>query len=95
MSDINLKDLTRRKFMKTMLLAGTAAAIDWSGLGALAGTVPDKRNFPVVVIGAGLGGLVSAAYLAKYGFPVTLIEQHNIPGGYAIGGDNYSVWNPV
>jgi len=83
MSDINFKDLTRRKFMKTMLLAGTAAAIDWSGLGALAGTVPDKKSFPVVVIGAGLGGLVSAAYLAKYGFPVTLIEQHNIPGGYA------------
>ncbi|MFC1884277.1 phytoene desaturase family protein [Thermodesulfobacteriota bacterium] len=40
-------------------------------------------DYPVVVIGAGLGGLASAVYLAKAGFPVTLIEQHNIPGGYA------------
>jgi prolycopene isomerase len=69
--------------MQTLLVASSAAAIDWTGIGALASGNMDKKNFPVVVIGAGLGGLVSAAYLAKYGFDVTLLEQHRIPGGYA------------
>jgi len=36
-----------------------------------------------VVIGAGLGGLSAAAYLAKNGFRVDLFERHNTPGGYA------------
>ena len=38
---------------------------------------------PTVVIGAGLGGLCCGALLAKQGVPVTLVEQHNKPGGYA------------
>lgn len=37
----------------------------------------------IIVIGAGLGGLVSGAKLAKEGKKVLLIEQHNIPGGCA------------
>ncbi len=78
---------SRRKFLKTTLMAGSAAAVDWTGFGALASTIKDKGDYPVVVIGAGLGGLVSAAYLAKYGFKVTLIEQHEIPGGYATSFD--------
>jgi len=77
----------RRKFIKTLLMASSAAAIDWTGFGALAGSIPDKNKFPIVVIGAGLGGLVSAAYLSGYGFDVTLIEQHSIPGGYATSFD--------
>ncbi|MFC1889335.1 phytoene desaturase family protein, partial [Thermodesulfobacteriota bacterium] len=36
-----------------------------------------------VVIGAGLGGLTAAAYLAKNGFDVNLFERHHTPGGYA------------
>ena len=79
----NNKHISRRGFLKTILMASGAAAIDWTGFSALAAGVPDKKNFPIVVIGAGLGGLVSAAYLSKYGFDVTLIEQHDIPGGYA------------
>ncbi len=59
--------ISRRKFIKTLAMAGSAAAIDWTGFSALAATVKDKVNYPVVVIGAGLGGLVSAAYLSKYG----------------------------
>ena len=35
------------------------------------------------MIGAGLGGLVSAAILSRFGFDVTLMEQHSVPGGYA------------
>ena len=37
----------------------------------------------VVVIGAGIAGLTSAAILSKQGFSVTLIESHNQSGGCA------------
>jgi len=40
-----------------------------------------KRD--VVVIGAGLGGLSAAAYLAKSGKRVLVLEHHAVPGGYA------------
>ena len=41
------------------------------------------EKFDVVVIGAGLGGLSSAAYLAKAGKKVLILEHNPIPGGYA------------
>lgn len=41
------------------------------------------QNHPTVIIGAGLGGLCCGALLAKQGVPVTIIEQHSKPGGYA------------
>ena len=70
-----------------MLMAGAAAALDWTRIEALAANIKNKGNYPIVVIGAGLGGLVSAAYLVKHGFPVTLLEQHSLPGGYATSFD--------
>ncbi len=39
----------------------------------------------VVVIGSGIGGLVAASMLARYGFSVLLCESHTIPGGSAHG----------
>jgi prolycopene isomerase len=77
------KGISRRSFLKILFMSGSAAMIDWTELGLFASEIEDKKKFPIVVIGAGLGGLVSAAYLAKSGFSVTLIEQHSIPGGYA------------
>ncbi len=74
---------SRRHFLTTLLMASGTAAINWTGMKALASSIPEKERIPVVVIGAGLGGLVSAAYLSQYGFDVTLLEQHSIPGGYA------------
>lgn len=40
----------------------------------------------VIIIGAGFGGLASAALLAKQGFDVTVVEKNEQPGGRA------SVW---
>lgn len=46
--------------------------------------MPDiLRDDPVLVIGAGIGGLVSALLLAARGVPVTLVEQATGPGGKA------------
>jgi len=41
-----------------------------------------STHFDVIVIGAGMAGLVCAARLAKAGKKVLLLEQHNIVGGY-------------
>ncbi len=42
-----------------------------------------QSNSRVVVIGAGVGGLTTAALLAKAGVDVTLLEAHVYPGGCA------------
>ncbi|MEZ4611310.1 MAG: NAD(P)/FAD-dependent oxidoreductase [Caldilineaceae bacterium] len=42
-----------------------------------------SEQFDVVVIGAGLGGLSAATYLAKAGRRVLVLEHHTVPGGYA------------
>ena len=41
------------------------------------------KDYDVVVIGAGLGGLSAAAFLTKDGKRVLLLERQNVPGGYA------------
>ncbi len=41
------------------------------------------NNYDVLVIGAGNGGLVAAATCANKGLKTLLIEQHNVPGGFA------------
>ncbi len=43
----------------------------------------DTQDHQAVVIGAGLGGLTCGALLAKHGVPVTIVEQHSKPGGFA------------
>jgi len=42
-----------------------------------------NESFDVVVIGAGNGGLTAATTLAINGVNILLLEQHNLPGGYA------------
>jgi prolycopene isomerase len=64
---------------------GTAVTeFDWTRATALADGIRSKSDFPTVVIGSGLGGLTVAAYLARCGFPVTVLEQRDEPGGYAV-----------
>jgi phytoene dehydrogenase-like protein len=41
------------------------------------------QKFDVIIIGAGLGGLSAATYLAREGLEVLLLERHIVPGGYA------------
>lgn len=49
----------------------------------LAAKITHKDKYPVAIIGAGLGGLMAGACLAKNGFPVTLYEKYHKLGGYA------------
>lgn len=82
MKELFDKSISRRNFLRAIAAAISATAIDWSKIEALASTVEPKSDYPVVVIGAGLGGLIAATYLAKNDFPVTVIEQRDVPGGY-------------
>lgn len=41
----------------------------------------DRTDWDAVVIGAGIGGLVCAAYLAASGRRVLVVEQHDVAGG--------------
>ena len=42
-----------------------------------------KKSEVIVVVGAGIAGLTSAAILSKLGLSVTLIESHTQSGGCA------------
>lgn len=75
--------ISRRTFITATAMAGLTMALDWGEINALAANIQAQKDLPVVVIGAGIGGLCCGALLAKQGFPVTVIEQHDIPGGYA------------
>ncbi|MCP3901881.1 MAG: NAD(P)/FAD-dependent oxidoreductase [Desulfobacteraceae bacterium] len=80
---MNKQKISRRSFITKSTMIGVVMALDWGKIDVLASKIQVKKDCPVVVIGAGLGGLCCGALLAKQGFPVTVVEQHNIPGGYA------------
>lgn len=42
-----------------------------------------KDAYDVIVVGGGVGGLSGALHAAKAGKSVLLLEQHNLPGGFA------------
>lgn len=44
--------------------------------------IPPHYDYDVIVIGAGIGGLVCGARLAQQGLHVIVLEQHSRPGGY-------------
>ena len=77
------RSISRRSFLQISAMTLAALPLDWQRMAAIAATMEPKKDYPVVIIGAGLGGLCCGAYLAKFGIPVTIVEQHFIPGGYA------------
>ncbi len=42
-----------------------------------------NKDYDVIVIGAGNGGLAAAAFTAKNGLKTLIVDKHNIPGGSA------------
>lgn len=42
----------------------------------------DRQAFDCIVIGSGMGGMTTAAILAKLGKKVLVLEQHYVPGGF-------------
>ena len=49
------------------------------------GTEKTVNHYDTIVIGSGIGGLTTAALLAKSGQSVLVLEAHDRPGGYAHG----------
>jgi prolycopene isomerase len=74
--------MERRFFLQLSAWAAAASLAGWSCAGTRnPKTVPG--GFDAVIIGAGLGGLTCAAYMAKNGLKPLVVEQHSVPGGYA------------
>ena len=42
---------------------------------------PHKENLDAIIIGSGIGGLVTASQLASKGAKVLVLEKYIIPGG--------------
>ena len=81
------KRISRRSFLTISAMTLASCALDRKKVSVYAEKMGSKSDYPTVIIGAGLGGLCCGAYLAKQGIPVTVVEQHNIPGGYATAFD--------
>lgn len=81
--DRSAAGVSRKEFIQLAAAATAGLTINWKVLDALAAEVASGDAGPAVVIGGGLGGLAAAAFLARRGIPVTLVEQHIKPGGYA------------
>ena len=77
------RKISRRSFLTLSAVTAASFVLDWKKNKAYAARMGPKGNYPTVIIGSGLGGLCCGAYLSRFGIPVTVVEQHDIPGGYA------------
>jgi prolycopene isomerase len=74
---------SRRDFIRISGMASAAALMNWQCPSLARGGSAGEGKYDVVIIGAGLGGLACAGFLAKYGFKPLVIDQRDKPGGYA------------
>jgi all-trans-retinol 13,14-reductase len=81
------KKISRRSFLTISAMTAVSFSLNWKKMVAYASNMGPKSNYPTVIIGSGLGGLCCGAYLSRFGIPVTVVEQHDIPGGYATSFD--------
>ena len=79
--------ISRRNFLTISAITAATLTLDWKQVNAMADRMGPGTDYPTVIIGAGLGGLCCGAYLARQGIPVTVVEQHYVPGGYATSFD--------
>ena len=70
--------ITRRQFLRRSALAVAAASLNQSAVRAIVLSGPAKK---VLVLGAGMAGLVAAYELTKLGHDVTVLEARTRPGG--------------
>lgn len=70
--------ITRRQFLRRSALAVAAAGLNQGVVRAIVLSGPAKK---VLVLGAGMAGLVAAYELTKLGHDVTVLEARTRPGG--------------
>ena len=75
--------ISRRDFIRISGMATAAALINWQCPVFSRAEGAGEDEYDVIVIGAGLGGLSSAAFLAMNGLRPLVIDKRDVPGGYA------------
>jgi phytoene desaturase len=73
----------RRGFLKSLQAGLPLLVWDWKSFPRGGQEKLPAGSYDAVVIGAGLGGLSAAAAFARQGYKVIVLEQHEVPGGYA------------
>ena len=77
------KMVSRRNFVKSILMSVPVVAFDWSVFPRKAHATGDSGQWDAIIIGSGLGGLSCAAAFARQGFRPLVLEKQDRPGGYA------------
>ncbi|EPR40870.1 All-trans-retinol 13,14-reductase [Desulfovibrio sp. X2] len=75
--------MDRRFFLRLSLFAAASALVGWRPSPARAASSRVPGEYDAVIVGAGLGGLTCAAYMARNGYRPLVLEKQGTVGGYA------------